>query len=20
CARHLGGIAAAGGYNWFDAW
>nr|MPN69762.1 immunoglobulin heavy chain junction region [Macaca mulatta]MPN69966.1 immunoglobulin heavy chain junction region [Macaca mulatta]MPN70449.1 immunoglobulin heavy chain junction region [Macaca mulatta]MPN70454.1 immunoglobulin heavy chain junction region [Macaca mulatta]MPN70814.1 immunoglobulin heavy chain junction region [Macaca mulatta] len=20
CARHLGGIAAAGGYNWFDGW
>nr|MPN69237.1 immunoglobulin heavy chain junction region [Macaca mulatta]MPN69249.1 immunoglobulin heavy chain junction region [Macaca mulatta]MPN69280.1 immunoglobulin heavy chain junction region [Macaca mulatta]MPN69317.1 immunoglobulin heavy chain junction region [Macaca mulatta]MPN69351.1 immunoglobulin heavy chain junction region [Macaca mulatta] len=20
CARHLGGIAAAGGYNWFDVW
>nr|MPN73245.1 immunoglobulin heavy chain junction region [Macaca mulatta] len=19
-ARHLGGIAAAGGYNWFDVW
>nr|MPN69289.1 immunoglobulin heavy chain junction region [Macaca mulatta]MPN70035.1 immunoglobulin heavy chain junction region [Macaca mulatta]MPN70503.1 immunoglobulin heavy chain junction region [Macaca mulatta]MPN70592.1 immunoglobulin heavy chain junction region [Macaca mulatta]MPN70941.1 immunoglobulin heavy chain junction region [Macaca mulatta] len=20
CARHLGGVAAAGGYNWFDVW
>nr|MPN69274.1 immunoglobulin heavy chain junction region [Macaca mulatta]MPN69748.1 immunoglobulin heavy chain junction region [Macaca mulatta]MPN71116.1 immunoglobulin heavy chain junction region [Macaca mulatta]MPN71927.1 immunoglobulin heavy chain junction region [Macaca mulatta]MPN72216.1 immunoglobulin heavy chain junction region [Macaca mulatta] len=20
CARHLGGKAAAGGYNWFDVW
>nr|MPN74696.1 immunoglobulin heavy chain junction region [Macaca mulatta] len=20
CARHLGGIAAVGGYNWFDVW
>nr|MPN72772.1 immunoglobulin heavy chain junction region [Macaca mulatta] len=20
CARHLGGIVAAGGYNWFDGW
>nr|MPN72564.1 immunoglobulin heavy chain junction region [Macaca mulatta] len=20
CVRHLGGIAAAGGYNWFDVW
>nr|MPN70781.1 immunoglobulin heavy chain junction region [Macaca mulatta]MPN71554.1 immunoglobulin heavy chain junction region [Macaca mulatta]MPN72093.1 immunoglobulin heavy chain junction region [Macaca mulatta]MPN72177.1 immunoglobulin heavy chain junction region [Macaca mulatta]MPN73328.1 immunoglobulin heavy chain junction region [Macaca mulatta] len=20
CARHLGAIAAAGGYNWFDVW
>nr|MPN69374.1 immunoglobulin heavy chain junction region [Macaca mulatta]MPN69387.1 immunoglobulin heavy chain junction region [Macaca mulatta]MPN69440.1 immunoglobulin heavy chain junction region [Macaca mulatta]MPN70319.1 immunoglobulin heavy chain junction region [Macaca mulatta]MPN71400.1 immunoglobulin heavy chain junction region [Macaca mulatta] len=20
CARHLGGMAAAGGYNWFAAW
>nr|MPN69352.1 immunoglobulin heavy chain junction region [Macaca mulatta] len=20
CARHLGGIAAAGGYKWFDVW
>nr|MPN76469.1 immunoglobulin heavy chain junction region [Macaca mulatta] len=20
CARHVGGVAAAGGYNWFDAW
>nr|MPN69243.1 immunoglobulin heavy chain junction region [Macaca mulatta] len=20
CARHLGGIAAAGGYDWFDVW
>nr|MPN79243.1 immunoglobulin heavy chain junction region [Macaca mulatta] len=20
CARHVGGIAAAGGYNWFDLW
>nr|MPN71955.1 immunoglobulin heavy chain junction region [Macaca mulatta]MPN76185.1 immunoglobulin heavy chain junction region [Macaca mulatta]MPN77717.1 immunoglobulin heavy chain junction region [Macaca mulatta]MPN78255.1 immunoglobulin heavy chain junction region [Macaca mulatta] len=20
CARHLGGIAAAGGNNWFDVW
>nr|MPN72087.1 immunoglobulin heavy chain junction region [Macaca mulatta] len=20
CARHLGGMAAAGGYNWFTAW
>nr|MPN75663.1 immunoglobulin heavy chain junction region [Macaca mulatta] len=20
CARHLGGIVAAGGYNWFDVW
>nr|MPN71963.1 immunoglobulin heavy chain junction region [Macaca mulatta] len=19
-ARHLGGVAAAGGYNWFDVW
>nr|MPN69275.1 immunoglobulin heavy chain junction region [Macaca mulatta]MPN69293.1 immunoglobulin heavy chain junction region [Macaca mulatta]MPN69344.1 immunoglobulin heavy chain junction region [Macaca mulatta]MPN69481.1 immunoglobulin heavy chain junction region [Macaca mulatta]MPN69635.1 immunoglobulin heavy chain junction region [Macaca mulatta] len=20
CARHLGGLPATGGYNWFDVW
>nr|MPN69614.1 immunoglobulin heavy chain junction region [Macaca mulatta] len=20
CARHLGGLPASGGYNWFDVW